>query len=168
MLNLINLIHVPREGIFVRNLSNADYYFWNLRNLIKKWPLLVMASNPFPWCKNRFTLRFFGTSIGKQCLCDNCWISSEFVSIGNNVIIGAGTVIISHAIEPDVLILKRIRIENNVLIGAKCIIMPGTVIQEGVKLSGHSFTLRDQILEKGLIYHDNPAILKSDSNNEVS
>ncbi|MHA1726147.1 MAG: acyltransferase [Promethearchaeota archaeon] len=161
MLKLINLIHIPREGIFKRDLSNPDYYFWNLRNLIKKWPLLVMASNPFPWCKNRFTLRFFGTSIGKHCLCDNCWISSELVSIGNNVIIGTGTVIISHTVESDMLILKRTRIENNVLIGAKCILMPGTLMKEGAKLSAHSFTLRDQVLEKDLIYHAHPARLKA-------
>jgi len=88
ILKVVNLIHAPKEGVFKRSLEDRDYIFWNIRNIIKKWPLYLMASNPFPWFKNRFTLRFFGVKIGKKTICDNSWISSEFVSIGKNVIIG--------------------------------------------------------------------------------
>jgi hypothetical protein len=95
ILKLINLIHVPKEGIFKRSLQDRDYIFWNIRNIIKKWPIYVMASNPFPWFKTRFTLRFFGVKIGKNTICDNSWISSEFVSIGKNVIIGMNSSVLS-------------------------------------------------------------------------
>ena len=81
-LTLIKLFHEPKEGFFKRDKKDKDYLYWNLRNLVKKWALFIVASNPFPWMKNRFTLRFFGVKIGKKCICDNSWISSEFVSIG--------------------------------------------------------------------------------------
>ncbi|MFW9820715.1 MAG: hypothetical protein ACFFE5_13990, partial [Candidatus Thorarchaeota archaeon] len=88
ILTIIKLVYSPKEGIFHRDIKDKNYFYWNLRNIVKKWPLFVCASNPFPWLKNRFTLRFFGVKIGKSGIHDNTWISSEFVSIGKNVILG--------------------------------------------------------------------------------
>ncbi|MGQ4872875.1 MAG: acyltransferase [Promethearchaeia archaeon] len=156
---IINLIHLPKEGQFRRDIKDKDYFFWNLRNSVKKWPLFISASHPFPWIKNRFTLRFFGVKIGKRSICDNSWISSEFVKIGKNVIIGMGTTILSFGIEQDKFILKKIIIEDDVLIGAKCVLMPGTVIKQGVKLSAHSYTPYNSILKENGIYIGHPAKL---------
>ena len=158
-LTIIKVLHSPKEGIFTRDISDKDYFFWNLRNLIKKWPLYVCASNPFPWFKNRFTLRWFGVKIGKKCICDNCWISSEFVSIGKNCIIGYASTVLSFGIEQDKLILKKIVIEDDVVLGAKCILMPGTVIKEKSKLSAHSYTNYDDTLKSNSIYIGHPSKL---------
>jgi len=160
-LTILRLLHPPKEGIFNRDITDKDYFFWNLRNIIKKWALFVTASNPFPWLKNRFTLRFFGVKIGKKGICDNCWISSEFVSIGKNVIIGMNSTLLSFGIEQDKFILKKIIIENEVLIGAKCIILPGTHIQKNAKLSAHSYTNFDEKLTENLIYSGHPAKIKN-------
>ena len=159
-LTILKILHPPREGIFKRDINDKDYFYWNLRNIIKKWPLYIAASNPFPWFKNRFTLRFFGVKIGRKCICDNSWISSEFVSIGKNVIIGMGSTLISFGIEQDNFILKQIVVEKNVTIGAKCPIMYGTIIKKGAKLSAHSYTKPNQFLEKDSIYVGHPAKLK--------
>jgi acetyltransferase-like isoleucine patch superfamily enzyme len=159
-LTVIKIIHLPQEGIFSRDIDDKDYFYWNIRNIVKKWPLYIAASNPFPWFKNRFSLRFFGVNIGKKSMVDNCWISSEFVSIGKNVIIGMGTTILTFGIEQDKFILKRIKIESDTLIGAKCVILPGTVLKKGVKLSAHSYTNYDDILEENKIYIGHPAKLK--------
>lgn len=161
ILKLVNLIHAPKEGIYKRSLEDRDYFFWNIRNIIKKWPLYVLASNPFPWFKNRFTLRFFGVSIGKRSICDNSWISSEFVSIGKNVIIGMNSSILSFGIEQENFILNKIRIEDNVLIGAKCVLLPGTLIKQNASLSAHSYTNHNAVLEENSIYKGHPAKLKS-------
>jgi acetyltransferase-like isoleucine patch superfamily enzyme len=163
-LGIVKLIHQPKEGIFKRDINDKDYFYWNLRNLIKKWPLFLIASNPLPWCKNRFTLKFFGVKIGKNSICDNTWISSEFVSIGRNVIIGMASTIISFGIEQDKFILKKISIEDNALIGAKCVLLPGTRIKKGAKLSAHSYTDFNQVLEENLIYAGHPAKLKNTGN----
>lgn len=158
-LKFINLIHSPKEGIFKRDVRDKDYLFWNIRNIVKKWPLYITASNPFPWLKNRFTLRFFGVKIGKKCLCDNCWISSEFVSIGKNCIIGLSSLIISFGIEAENFILKKIIIEDNVILGAKSILLPGTTVKQNAKLSACSSTNYNDILEENLIYKGIPAKL---------
>ena len=159
-LTLIKIIYPPKEGIFRRNIEDKDYFYWNLRNIVKKWSLFITASNPFPWLKNRFTLRFFGVKIGKKCICDNAWISSEFVTIGKNVIIGMNSTVITFGIEQDNFILKKIIIEDDALIGAKCILLPGTLIKKNAKLSTHSYTNYDDILEENLIYSGHPAKLK--------
>jgi acetyltransferase-like isoleucine patch superfamily enzyme len=156
----INLIHTPKEGTFHRSFKDKDYVYWNIRNLIKKWPLYITASNPFPWLKNRFTLRFFGVRIGKHCICDNSWISSEFVSIGNNVILGMNSTLISFGVEQDYFIIKKITIEDNVLLGAKCVILPGTIIKHNCKLEAHSYTDYNAILKENSLYSGHPAKLK--------
>jgi len=156
----LKLIYTPKEGVFKRDVKDKDYFYWNLRNLVKKWPLFIIASNPFPWLKNRFTLRFFGVKIGRYGICDNCWISSEFISIGKNVIIGMGSTLLSFGIEQDKFILRRIIIEDNVLIGAKCVLLPGTYMKQNSKLSAHSYTNFDYIFEENSIYMGHPAKLK--------
>jgi acetyltransferase-like isoleucine patch superfamily enzyme len=156
----VNLVHTPREGIFKRDPNDKEYRYWNLRNVIKKWPLYIAASHPFPWFKYRFVLGFFGVKIGRKCICDNSWISSEFVKIGKNVIIGMGSTLLSFGIEQDKFIIKRIIIEDNALIGAKCSLMPGTELKQGAKLSAHSYTDYNQILEKDTIYKGHPAKIK--------
>ena len=160
-LTLIKLFHEPKEGFFKRDKKDKDYLYWNLRNLVKKWALFIVASNPFPWMKNRFTLRFFGVKIGKKCICDNSWISSEFVSIGKNVIIGMGSTILSFGIEQDNFILKQIVIEDNALVGAKTVLLPGTTLKKNAKLSAHSYTNYNDILEENSIYAGHPAKLKN-------
>ena len=161
-LSIIKLIFPPKEGIFTRDIKDKNYIYWNLRNVVKKWPLFVNASNPFPWLKNRFTLRFFGVKIGKNGIHDNSWISSEFVSIGKNVIIGMGSTLLSFGIEQDKFILKKIIIEDNVLIGAKCVIMPGTHIKPNTKLSAHSYTNHNDVLKENSIYIGHPAKIKGE------
>lgn len=165
-LRVVNLIHLPKEGYFKRDILDKDYLYWNIRNLLKKWPLYVTATNPFPWCKNRFTLRFFGVKIGRNTICDNSWISSEFVNIGKNVIIGMNSTIITFGIEQDNFIIKKIIIEDNVLIGAKCVLLPGTLIKKNAKLSAHSYTNYDDILEGNLIYTGHPAKIKKKEEND--
>jgi len=160
-LRLVNLLHYPKEGLFKRDIKDKDYLYWNIRNIIKKWPLYITATNPFPWFKNRFTLRFFGVKIGRKVICDNSWISSEFVSIGKNVMIGMNSTMITFGIEQDNFILKKIVVEDDVLIGAKCVLLPGTLIKKNAKLSAHSYTNYDDILEENLIYSGHPAKLKS-------
>ena len=120
-----------------------------------------MASNPFPWFKNRFTLRFFGVKIGRRTICDNSWISPEFVSIGKNVIIGMNSSVLSFGIEQDNFILKKVSVENNVVIGAKCVLLPGTLMKQNASLSAHSYTNHNAILEENSIYKGHPAKLKN-------
>ena len=68
--------------------------------------------------------------------------------------------VITFGIEQDNFILKKIIIEDDALIGAKCVLLPGTLIKKNAKLSAHSYTNYDDILEENLIYAGHPAKLK--------
>ena len=162
ILKITNLIHAPKEGTFNRDIKDKEYLFWNVRNIIKKWPLYLTSSNPFPWWKNKFALRFFGVKVGKHSIVDNSWLSSEFLKVGRNVIIGMNSTIISFGIEQDKFFIKKILIEDEVLIGAKCSILPGTHIKRGAKLAAHSYTNFDEILEEQKLYGGHPAKLVTD------
>ena len=162
ILKITNLIHSPKEGDFHRDIKDKEYLFWNIRNIIKKWPLFLTSSNPFPWCKNRFSLRFFGVKIGKHSIVDNSWLSSEFLNVGKNVILGMNSTIITFGIEQDKFFIKKIHIEDEVLIGAKCSILPGTHIKRGAKLIAHSYTNFDEILEEQKLYGGHPAKIIKD------
>ena len=85
-LTILKLLHEPKEGIFKRDVKDKDYLYWNLRNLVKKWTLFITASNPFPWFRNRFILRFFGVKIGK------------------NSVVGAGSVV-TKDVKPNTIIV---------------------------------------------------------------
>jgi acetyltransferase-like isoleucine patch superfamily enzyme len=151
------LLYKPKEGTFKRTVADKNYKYWNIRNAIKKWPLYLNATNPLPWLKNKFTLRFFGVKIGKHTICDNAWISSEFIEIGDDVIIGMGASILSFGIDQDQFILKQISIEDQVLIGAKAVLLPGTTVKNGVSLAALSSTEYDQTLNEKKEYIGNPA-----------
>ena len=71
-----------------------------------------------------------------------------------------GSTLLSFGIEQDNFIIKKIVIENNVLIGAHCQLMYGTIMKERAKISAHSYTNPNQVLEKDTIYIGHPAKLK--------
>ena len=144
-LAIIKVLHAPKEGVFTRDIHDKDYFYWNLRNLIKKWPLYLTASNPFPWFKNRFTLRWFGVKIGKKCMCDNAWISSEFVSIGKNCIITAMVII-----------------GGSVVIGDNCWVGANSTIKDNLKIADRTYigtgtNVVKDIVEPGFVWTGNPA-----------
>ena len=53
-----------------------------------------------------------------------------------------------------------VKVDDNVLIGAKCVLMPGTIVKKGAKISAHSYTNYDDILEEDEVYIGHPAKLK--------
>jgi acetyltransferase-like isoleucine patch superfamily enzyme len=78
-----------------------------------------------------------------------CWghiesFRDDIVTIGDNVIIGADSLIITHC---PISFYNGERVEivigNNVYIGAKCIILPGVTIGDNVVIGAGSVVSRD-------------------------
>jgi acetyltransferase-like isoleucine patch superfamily enzyme len=70
-----------------------------------------------------------------------------------------GSTLLSFGIEQDKLFLKKIQVESNVAIGAKCVLLPGTIMKTGAKLSAHSYTNFNDTLKENSIYSGHPAKL---------
>ena len=156
LLILINSIHEPKEGVFLRDPSDKDYRYWGLRNVIKQWPFWLTHRFPFPFLDN-LAFKLFGVKTKFSNSLFEGWIDTEFVEFGKNVVVGQATYIQSTMIIGNLLIIRKTTIDDNVRIGAQCMIMPGTHIGKNCILNAWSATIVGQELEDGWIYLGGPA-----------
>ena len=156
LLILINSIHKPKEGVFLRDPSDKDYRYWGLRNVIKQWPFWLTHRFPFPFLDN-LAFKLFGVKTKFSNSLFEGWIDTEFIEFGKNVVVGQATYIQSTMIIGNLLIIRKTTIDDNVRIGAQCMIMPGTHIGKNCILNAWSATIVGQELEDGWIYLGGPA-----------
>lgn len=156
LLILINSIHKPKEGVFLRDPSDKDYRYWGLRNVIKQWPFWLTHRFPFPFLDN-LAFKLFGVKTKFSNSLFEGWVDTEFVEFGNNVVVGQASIIQSTAIVGNLLIIKKTTIDDNVRIGAHCLVMPGTHIGKNCILNTWSATVVGQELEDGWVYLGGPA-----------
>jgi acetyltransferase-like isoleucine patch superfamily enzyme len=155
----LNLLCKPKEGLFKRSLDDRDYVFWNKRNMARIFLFWLIKTIPFPWGKSWFGFRFFGIKVGKNCSLTDCWITSEFIEIGNNVKVGQGSCVYSFMLEPDKILISKVVLEDDTIIGPRTTVFAGTRIQARTILSAGSFTMPFQVLEPDSVYFGNPAEL---------
>jgi hypothetical protein len=153
---IVNIIHKPKEGVFLRTPSNKDYRYWCIRSIIKKWPLWLSHKFPFPFMDN-ICLKLFGIKTRYSNSLFEGFIDTEFIEFGKNVIIGQAALIQSAIIVGNLFILKRTVLEDNVMVGAHSVIMPGTYMKKNSILAGSSMTTVGQVLDKDFIYMGAPA-----------
>jgi len=153
---VINVIHPPKEGIFERTHSDKDYRYWNIRLIVKKYPVWIAHKFPFPFLDN-ICFKVFGVKTKISNSLFEGWVDTEFIEFGKNIIVGQASIIQSSVVIGNLLIVKKVKIKDNVKIGAHSIVMPGTFIGENCILAAHSLTTVDQRLEKNWIYVGIPA-----------
>jgi acetyltransferase-like isoleucine patch superfamily enzyme len=155
-IGILNLRCPPKEGVFTRSLEDKDYVYWNRRNLARGFLLWLLYTPPFPWFRTFFTFRFFGVKIGKNAVVHDCWMSWEFVEIGNNVKIGQGSGVYSYVFEANKLVVAKVRIEDDVIVGPRTVVFPGTVIHKNTTVSCQSTVLAFSELDENSIYFGVP------------
>ncbi|MFX1592538.1 MAG: hypothetical protein ACFFCL_07590 [Promethearchaeota archaeon] len=153
---IVNIIHKPKEGVFIRNKYDKDYCYWSLRALVRKWPTWFARQLSLPLVE-LIILRMLGVRTSFSNSLYEGWIDCEFVEFGKNVKIGQGSFVISNLIIKDRLIVKKVSISDNVIIGAHSIVLPGTIIDSNTILDSISMTTINQRLENDSIYKGCPA-----------
>ena len=156
LLAIVNVIHKPKEGVFLRDPSDKDYRYWSLRSTIKRWPVWLAHKFPFPFLDN-VCFKMFGVKTQFTNSLFEGWVDCEFIEFGNNVVVGQGSIVQSAVIVGNLLIMRKTIIEDNVRIGAHAIIMPGTHIGKNCVLAANSVTTVGQELEEGWVYVGVPA-----------
>lgn len=156
LLVIINKIHEPREGVFLRDKSDRQYRYWSIRNTIKRWPIWLAHKFPFPFLDN-ICFKMFGVKTTFSNSLFEGWVDTEFIEFGENVVVGQASQVKSSLIVGNLLIIKKIIIEENVRIGTHCIILPGTRIGRNSIITANTCTKTDQRLEGGWIYSGMPA-----------
>jgi carbonic anhydrase/acetyltransferase-like protein (isoleucine patch superfamily) len=156
LLILVNWRHKPREGTFLRDASDKDYRYWCIRNVIKRFPIWVAHKFPFPFLDN-FCLKAFGVKTSIHNSLFEGWVDTEFIEIGDNVVVGQGSIVQSAVIMGNLLIIRKTVIGDNVRIGSHAFIMPGTQIGNNCVLATNSATTVGQKLEEGWVFVGVPA-----------
>ena len=62
-----------------------------------------------------------------------------------------------HNYEKGTITMDNVKIGNNCIVGAGSIIMPGVILEDGVKLAAGAVVPKGQILKKGKTYGGTPA-----------
>lgn len=156
LLIILNTLHKPREGVFLRDISDRDYRYWSLRNVIKKWPIWLSHKFPFPFIDN-ICFKMFGVKTKFRNSLFEGWVDCEFIEFGSDIIIGQGSIIQSSTIIGNHLIIKKTILKDNVKIGAHTVVAPGTLIGKNTILAANSTTTVGQTLDEGWIYLGIPA-----------
>ncbi|MFX1477628.1 MAG: DapH/DapD/GlmU-related protein [Promethearchaeota archaeon] len=156
LLVTVNLIHKPRQGVFLRHKSDIDYRFWSIRSVIKKWPVWLSHKFPFPFMDN-ICFKMFGVKTKFSNSLFEGFVDCEFIEYGHNIVVGQSAIIQSSVIVGNLFIIKKTVIEDNVVIGAHSVVMPGTHLKKNCILAAPSLTTVGQVLEEGWIYQGAPA-----------
>jgi len=156
LLLIVNLLHKPREGIFVRHYKDKDYRFWCIRNTIKRFPIWLAHKFPFPFFDN-ICFMLFGVRTKYSNSLFEGYVDTEFINFGKDVVIGQSSIVQSAAIIGNLFIIRKTEIGDNVRIGVHSVIMPGTIIEKNTILGASSLTTVGQILEEGWVYIGAPA-----------
>ena len=157
LLLIINAIHKPREGVFLRIPADKDYRYWSLRNTIKRWPVWLAHRFPFPGILDNICFKMFGVKTKISNSLFEGWVDTEFIDFGKDVVVGQGAIVQSATIIGNLLIIRKTIIEDGVRIGSHSIVMPGTHIGHNCILAANSVTTVSQELETGWIYVGIPA-----------
>ena len=153
---VINKIHPPTEGTFLRDISDKDYRYWSLRNVIKKWPFWLSHKFPLPFLDN-LCFKVLGVQTKFSNSLFEGWVDNEFIEFGENVVVGQSSIVYSTLIMGNLLIIRKTVIEDNVRIGAHAIVMPGTHMGKNCILAANSMTTVGQELEDNWVYLGLPA-----------
>jgi len=150
---------------FVKFRPLKEGYFTMNSTTFMDWKLLIMMSNfgqralaPF----NFFFLgsvfaALYGAKIGKNSAVSVPLVDAFMVEIGDNSIVGAGTLICGNYLEKDKIFISPIKIGHNVTIGMNCVVLPNTVIGDGATLSIGSVVMPGTVIPAGETWKGNPA-----------
>jgi len=157
LLILVNLLHKPREGIFLAEIGDKNYEFWMMRTVLKKIALWFLRNSPLPWI-DVLAFRWFGIRMDFSSHLNDAWCDAEFVDFGRNVLVGQGATVMSSMVVGKYLIIKRVIFEDYVLVGGQTTIAPGTIMRHDSMIGALSTTTYNQILDPNWIYFGIPGI----------
>jgi len=97
--------------------------------------------------------RGMGCKIGKNTFIGTTrmW-DVDLIEIGDNCVIGGNVAINAHTVEGAKGVMQAVRIGDNVSIGADTMVLPGVVIEDNVIVGANSLVPKGAHLERGSVY----------------
>jgi non-ribosomal peptide synthetase-like protein len=131
-----------------------DRYFWSHERLWKFYIAPLMAGTPFQvgmW-------RLAGVKMGRRVFDDGCIIPEKsLVTIGDDAMLGAGSVIQNHSLEDGVFTSDHSSIGTGVTIGTSAFVHLGVTIGDGGVLDANAFLMKGSEMPPFTGWAGNPA-----------
>lgn len=104
-----------------------------------------------------FLGRLFGAKIGANAAIGGILDSPYLVTIGDNCILGRGSLITGNLLLKDKLILGPVKIKENAMVGVYSIVMPNAVLGQGSVLAPSSVLFAGSKVPDGESWKGHPA-----------
>lgn len=146
---------VPTGNIEPGSSGERRAFLYMLHYLLLFNPLIFSRTLPFPLM--RMLLQALGARMGGNSYCAGIMMDPQFVSMGNDSIIGNSAMIIPHIIEDDQLGYYPVRIGDRVTIGARAIVMADVEIGDGAIVAVQSVVTKGTRITAGETWGGTPA-----------
>ncbi len=137
-----------------RQLTMYERSFWRHERL---WKLFTTPPLPgTPW--QNLLSRLAGLRVGRRLFDDGCVVPEKsLVTLGDDVVLNADTVLQGHSLEDGVFTSDRIRVGSGSCLGVGAFVHLGTVIGEDCLLDADSFLVKGEQMPDGSVWGGNPA-----------
>ncbi len=117
----------------------------------------IICTRFIPTPMMRIVYLSLGAKLGVNTYCTGIILDPPLTRIGMNTIIGQDALLYSHAIEGQYLAYRTINIGNNVTIGAKSVIMSGATIGDDSIIAAGSVVLKNTQIGSSELWGGVPA-----------
>ena len=112
---------------------------------------------------SRIRHQWFGTKLGPGTWLGNATLfTPERVEVGENCIIGFGSVLTGHVYQDKRLYLQPVKIGNNVTVGGYAIVFPGAVIGDNVIIGANTVVPPNRVIPPNSIWVKGKAVPRKD------
>lgn len=149
------LLKLPEGEIPPGSSSMRSYHVRLMLQFFVTHPLL--RSNILPVPLSRLAYQLMGARMGANSYSSGMIFDPDFVIIGENALLGHGSVLIPHVIENDRLSHHLIRIGNRVTVGAHAVVMAGAVIEDDAIVAVGAVVSKNSRIGAGEVWGGVPA-----------
>jgi non-ribosomal peptide synthetase-like protein len=137
-----------------RFVSIYDPYFWRHERLWKHIVTPRLIGTPF----RALNWRLLGVKVGKRLFDDGCGIPEKtLVSMGDDVVLNAGSVIQCHSLEDGTFKSDRTTLGSGVVLGVAAFVHYGVTMGDGTVLDADAFLMKGEETAPFTRWGGNPA-----------
>jgi non-ribosomal peptide synthetase-like protein len=143
------------RSLVPRFVSIYDPYFWRHERLWKLLASAAFAGTPF----RALSWRLLGVRIGRRVFDDGCGIPEKtLVTIGDDAVLNAGSVIQCHSLEDGTFKSDRTVIGAGAVLGVAAFVHYGVTVGAGAVLDADAFLMKGEEMAPHTHWQGNPAV----------
>jgi non-ribosomal peptide synthetase-like protein len=164
IVNIVFTVLVERAATGFRALtprfvSIYEPYFWFHERLWKLGATPVFSGTPF----KSLQWRMLGVRIGRRVFDDGCFMPEKtLVTIGDDVVLNAGSLIQCHSLEDGTFKSDRTVIGAGTVVGVGSFVHYGVTVREGAVIEADSFVMKGEEVGAFERWRGNPAAAGQD------